>query len=40
MFVVDAPAHAVGAIYRTPTTASIAIQNVPQHCQNVECRRL
>jgi hypothetical protein len=40
MLVVVAPAHAVGAECRTPTIAFIAIQNVPQHCQNVEGRRL
>ncbi len=40
MLVVVAPAHAVGAECRTPTIASIAIQNVPQRCQNVECRHL
>jgi len=40
MLVVVAPADAVGAEGRTPTIASIAIQNVPQHCQNVGCRRL
>jgi hypothetical protein len=37
MLIVVAPALALGAIYRTPTIASIAIQNVPQHYQNVEC---
>ena len=40
MLLVVAPALALGAKYRTPTIASIAIQNVPQHCQNVECHRL
>jgi hypothetical protein len=40
MLVVVAPARAVGAEYRTPTIASIAIQIVPQHYQNVECRHL
>ncbi len=40
MLVVVAPAHAVGAECRTPTIASIAIQNVPQRCQNVEYRHL
>jgi hypothetical protein len=39
MLEVVAPDYAVGAECRTPTIASIAIQNVPQHCQNVECRR-
>jgi len=40
MLVVVAPAYAVGAESRTPTIAFIAIQNVPQHFQNVGCRRL
>ncbi len=40
MLLIVAPARAVGAQYRTPTIASIAIQNVPQRCQNVECRHL
>jgi len=40
MLLVVAPALALGAKYRTPTIASIAIQNVPQHCQNVECHHL
>jgi hypothetical protein len=40
MLLVVAPAHFVGAKSRTPTIASIAIQNAPQHYQNVECRRL
>ena len=40
MLEVVAPDIALGAEYRTPTIASIAIQNVPQHCQNVVYRRL
>ena len=40
MLVVVAPVRPLGAKSRTPTIAFIAIQNVPQHCQNVEYRRL
>ncbi len=40
MLKVVAPDYAVGAECRTPTITSIAIQNVPQHYQSVECRRL
>ena len=40
MLVVVAPVYALGAKCRTPTIAFIAIQNVPQHFQNVEYRRL
>jgi len=41
MLVEVAPVRPMGAKCRTPTIiAFIAIQNVPQHCQNVEYRRL
>ena len=40
MLVEIAPVRPMGATCRTPTIAFIAIQNVPQHCQNVEYRRL
>lgn len=35
MFIAPGRSFTMGANYRTPTIASIAIQNVPQHYQSV-----